>query len=186
MTAAAPAAARAAAGAPSRGDPLPDSVAWPAPDTAVLRARPLRTGADPAGLPRFADATWHLQAAHPDVHAVAATLRWDRFPEPLTAAFKAFALAALDHPYPVDPTVGRRGERPAVTTLALWVRDLRVFARWLHERGITRLCRSPPATCTPTVATSPRWPARPSAREACWPRCAPCGPTAPTSPSPRG
>ena len=127
----------AAAKAASRAD---RNLAWPAPDTPVLRARPLQAGTGPHGLPRFADATWHLQAAHPDLHAVAATLCWDRFPEPLTHAFKAFALAALDHPYPVDPTVGRCGERPAVTTIALWVRDLRVFACWLADRGITRLC----------------------------------------------
>ena len=116
------------------------TIAWPAPDTPVLRARALRPGCDPDGLPRFADATWRLHAAHPDVHAVAATLCWDRFPEPLTDAFKAFALATLDHPYPVDPTVGRHGDRPAVTTIALWVRDLRVFACWLADRGGTRLC----------------------------------------------
>ncbi|MDA8358099.1 MAG: hypothetical protein M0Z95_17810 [Actinomycetota bacterium] len=113
---------------------------WPAPDTMVLRARPLRAGTGPDSLPCFGDATWHLQAAHPDVHAVAATLCWDPFPEPLTLAFKAFALAALDHPYPVDPTRARSSDQPAVTTIALWVRDLRVFARWLHERGLTRLC----------------------------------------------
>jgi hypothetical protein len=140
MTAAAPAAAQMPAQALSPGAPRPDHDAWPAPDTPVLRARPLRPGTDPAGLPRFADATWHLQSAHPDVHAVAATLCWDRFPHPLAAAFKAFALAALDHPYPVDPAVARRGERPAVTTIALWVRDLRVFARWLRERGRAQLC----------------------------------------------
>jgi hypothetical protein len=75
------------------------TIVWPAPDTPVLRARALQPGCDPDGLPRFADATWRLHAAHPDVHAVAATLCWDRFPEPLTDAFKAFALAALDHPY---------------------------------------------------------------------------------------
>jgi integrase len=113
---------------------------WPAPDTMVLRGRPLRAGTDPDSLPCFGDATWHLQAAHPDVHAVAATLCWDRFPEPLILAFKAFALAALDHPYPVDPTVARGGDRPAVTTIGLWVRNLRVFARWLDDRNITRLC----------------------------------------------
>ena len=116
-----------------------DVVAWPAPDTPVLRARPLRPGCDLDGLPRFVDVVWRLAAAHPDVHAVAATLCWEGFPEPLTDAFKAFALAALDHPWPVDPTVGRRGDRPAVTTIALWVRDLRVFACWLADRDITRL-----------------------------------------------
>ncbi len=42
----------------------------------MLRARPLQAGTGPHGLPRFADATWHLQAAHPDLHAVAATLCW--------------------------------------------------------------------------------------------------------------
>jgi integrase len=139
---AAPAAAQLAAQALSAGTSRPDRDAWPGPDTMVLRARPLRAGADPARLPRFADAIWHLQAAHPDVHAVAATLCWDPFPEPLTTAFKTFALAALDHPYPVDPTVGRPGDRPAVTTIALWVRDLRVFACWLHERGITPLSQA--------------------------------------------
>jgi integrase len=106
----------------------------------VLRARPLRAGTDRDSLPRFGDATWRLQAAHPDLHAVSATLCWGRFPEPLTFAFKAFALAALDHPYPVDPAVARLGDRPAVSTIALWVRELYVFASWLDDRGITRLC----------------------------------------------
>jgi integrase len=113
---------------------------WPAPDTMVLSTRPLRAGTDPESLPRFGDATWRLQVAHPDVHAVAATLCWDPFPEPLTLAFKAFALAALEHPYPVDPIRARSSDQPAVTTIALWVRDLRVFAGWLHDRGISRLC----------------------------------------------
>lgn len=113
---------------------------WPAPDAMVLRARPLRAGTDRDRLPRFGDATWHLHAAHPDVHAVAATLCFDPFPEPLALAFKTFALASLDHPYPVDPTRARSSDQPAVTTIALWVRDLRVFASWLHGRSITRLC----------------------------------------------
>jgi integrase len=113
---------------------------WPEADTMVLSARPLRAGTNPDSLPCFGDAIWYLQAAHPDVHAVAATLCWDAFPEPLALAFKAFALAALEHPYPVDPLRARSSDQPAVTTIALWVRDLRVFARWLHDRGIGRLC----------------------------------------------
>src|SRR6202011_3669177 len=117
-----------------------ESSPWPAEDTMVLRARPLRAGTDRQSLPRFCDSTWRLQAAHPDLHAVSATLCWRRFPEPLTLAFKAFALAALDHPYPVDPAVARLGDRPAVSTIALWVRELYVFASWLDDRGITRLC----------------------------------------------
>lgn len=117
------------------------SPAWPATGTMVLRSRPLRAGTGPDSLPRFSDDIWRLQAAHPDLHAVAATVCWDRFPPPLVEAFKAFALAALDHPYPDDPNGSwPGGERPAVTTIALWVRDLRVLAWWLHERGVTQLC----------------------------------------------
>ena len=119
---------------------LEAAAVWPAADVMVLRARPLRAGARPENLPRFGDDIWHLQAAHPDVHAVAATLCWGPFPEPLTLAFKAFALAALERPYPVDPVRARSSDQPAVTTISLWVRDLRVFACWLHDRSISRLC----------------------------------------------
>jgi hypothetical protein len=114
---------------------------WPLPDAMVLRARPLRPGTEPDRLPLFGDPIWRLQAAHPDVHnATAMALCWGPFPQPLRMAFKTFALAALDHPYPVDPAIVRRGERPSVTTVATWLRNLRVFACWLHDRGISRLC----------------------------------------------
>ncbi len=39
---------------------------WPAPQTMVLRARPLRAGTRLAGLPRYRQASWDLRAAHPD------------------------------------------------------------------------------------------------------------------------
>lgn len=114
---------------------------WPLPDTMVLRARPLRAGTDPERLPLFGDSIWRLDAAHPDVHhPTAMTLCWDPFPQPLQMTFKAFALAALDYPYPVDPAIVRRGERPAVSTIGAWMGNLRVFACWLHDHGISRLC----------------------------------------------
>ncbi|MGH9056684.1 MAG: hypothetical protein ACRDYY_12615 [Acidimicrobiales bacterium] len=40
----------------------------------------------------------------------------------------------------MDLTRARSSDQPAVTTISLWVRDLRVFASWLDDRGITRLC----------------------------------------------
>ena len=117
----------------------PDEVSWPSPHTPVLGRRQLRHGADQAALSTFGDGMWRLNAAHPDASAVSLNIRWHRIPSGLVLTFKAFALAALDHPFPVDPSVRRDAERPAVTTVVMWMDNLRPFAAWLDNRGINRL-----------------------------------------------
>ncbi|WP_405364847.1 integrase [Kitasatospora sp. NBC_00039] len=113
---------------------------WPAADTVVLRNRPLRVGTDPAMLSRFGDPVWHIKPAHPDAHLNIAALIWARYPNTFQLPFKTFFLAALDHPYPGDPAVQRGGERAGVATFRYWFMDLEIFAKWLDDHGITRLC----------------------------------------------
>jgi integrase len=116
-----------------------DEISWPSPHTPVLGRRQLRHGADPAVLSTFGDGTWRLNAAHPDASAVSLNIQWQRIPAGLVLTFKAFALAALDHPFPVDPSVRRDAERPAVTTVVTWMDSLRPFAVWLDNRGVGSL-----------------------------------------------
>lgn len=113
---------------------------WPDDDTVVLRHRLLRLGAGTGSLSRFGDEVWHLKPAHPDAHVSLPPLSWQRFPPGLVPAFKAFFLAALDHPYPAGPGVQRPGERASVATFHYWFTDLRLFAHWLTSRGIAQLC----------------------------------------------
>jgi integrase len=113
---------------------------WPAADTVVLRNRSLRAGTDPAMLSRFGDPVWHIKPAHPDAHVNISPLPWTRYPDGLQLPFKTFFLSALDHPYPGDPTVQRGGERASVATFRYWFMDLEVFASWLADHRLTRLC----------------------------------------------
>jgi hypothetical protein len=89
---------------------LPWPQGWPDDDIVVLRSRTLRPGTDHAALSRFADPVWRIAAAHPDAHYVVNAIRWQHFPERLVLPLKTFALAALDHCFPLDLAVGRTGE----------------------------------------------------------------------------
>ncbi len=111
---------------------------WPAADTPVLANRPLRPGADPTPT-RFGDQVWRLDPAHPDAHADLDPIHWARFPPRLTPAFKTFALAALDHPFPAQAPARTHVDRPAVSTIINWISYLRLFAAWTHQRGVARL-----------------------------------------------
>lgn len=114
--------------------------AWPAPDTAVLAHRPLCTGSDPAAV-RFGDDLWPLNAAHPDAHAATFNILWSWFPDTLVLPFKAFALAALTHPWAQDPAVflTRVADQPSVTSIVNWMKDLRLLAAWMQARQIPSL-----------------------------------------------
>ena len=118
----------------------PDAV-WPAADVSILRSRPIRRGTDIRRLSRFGAETWWLAPAHPDAHHVVNSIRWRRFPPRFVLAFKTFALAALDHPFPLELAVGRTDELPNVATVQIWVADLRVFAEWMCDRGVDGLAR---------------------------------------------
>ncbi len=123
--------------------PMPEprgQAPWPSGDTVVLRDRLLRPGAGTGVVSRFGDEVWHLKSAHPDAHVNITPLSWQRFPAVLVPAFKAFFLAALDHPYPAGPGIQRPGERASVATFHYWFTDLRLFAHWLAGRGIAQLC----------------------------------------------
>lgn len=113
----------------------------PEPGTVVLRGRALRPGCGPARLSRFADGTWDLRAAHPDVHLTGTRLLWAPFPRPTAEAFKMFAFAVLDRPRPPSPfRAGNScGQRPSIVTLREWVRNLRPFACWLDDRGVAEI-----------------------------------------------
>ena len=72
-------------------------------------------------------------------------IRWKHFPPRLVLAFKTFALAALDHPYPHDPSLPRKADQPSVATIVTWMRDLQVLAAWLDDRQIAVLAAITPA-----------------------------------------
>ena len=110
---------------------------WPRPDTPILRRRTVREGSGTNG-GLFGDPVWRLTPAHPDAHTAPMHIRWKHFPPRLVLAFKTFALAALDHPYPHDP-LPRKADQPSVATIVTWMRDLQVLAAWLDGRQITVL-----------------------------------------------
>jgi hypothetical protein len=129
-------AAAARAAVPSAGgDP------WPPGDILILRRRPVRAGTPAGRMSRFADPVWVLQPAHPDAHHTVNSLHWRKWPHELVREFKAVALAALDHPYPAAEAVASGCDRPAIDTVSIKMRDLRIFAVWMHDNGLTSLSR---------------------------------------------
>ncbi|MFF0630321.1 hypothetical protein [Streptomyces sp. NPDC004296] len=114
-------------------------VLWPHPDTIVLRSRRLHPAADTTRLSRFRDDVWVLSAADVDDYHRAPSLYFIRVPAPLRTALKAFALAVLDHPWPDQLAAGTDSEVPSLATLYSWCADLRPFAAWIHERGMTQI-----------------------------------------------
>src|SRR5487761_806649 len=109
------------------------SPSWPDGDVVVLRSRPLRSGTDLAALSRFADPAWKLTPAHPDAHYVVNAIRWQACPGAFLLPLKTFALAALDHQFPLDLAVGRSENFANVATVQAWLCDLLVFATWLED-----------------------------------------------------
>jgi integrase len=112
---------------------------WPDGDVVVLQNRPLRSGTDLAALSRFADQAWKLTPAHPDAHYVVNAIRWRSCPGAFLLPLKTFALAALDHKFPLDLAVGRSEDFANVATIQAWLCDLLVFATWLEDQGIKQL-----------------------------------------------
>jgi len=117
------------------------AVSWPDDATVVLRSRALRPDVRAGRLSTFDAMRWALQPAHPDAHAPSCSVNWSRFPAGLVLPFKAWALAALDHTRPLTPAdVGQHGEYTAVSTIRIWLNDLAVFAHWMRDRRLDRIC----------------------------------------------
>ncbi|WP_326642294.1 hypothetical protein OG884_04105 [Streptosporangium sp. NBC_01755] len=112
---------------------------WPDDDVVILRNRVVRPGTPQERLSRFDDAVWVLHPAHPDAHHGVNSLHWERFPPHLVLVFKTFTLAVLDHPYPPVLAIERHSQRMAIDTVALTLRDLRVFAQWMADQGLESL-----------------------------------------------
>ena len=66
-------------------------------------------------------------------------IRWQPFPAAFLLPLKTFALAALDHQFPLDLAVGRSEVFANVATVQAWLCDLLVFATWLEDQGIKQL-----------------------------------------------
>ncbi|MGP4104050.1 hypothetical protein [Nonomuraea sp. KM90] len=120
----------------------PMAVPWPSADVVILRNRPLRLGTPASRLSRYGDDVWHLAPAHRDAHIAVTAISWATFPESLRPHFKAFFLAALDQPVPVDPT-GRQtpGQQASIGTFSQWIMDMRTLAHWLDQHGVHDLRR---------------------------------------------
>ncbi|MCX2925253.1 integrase [Streptomyces sp. NEAU-W12] len=75
-----------------------------------------------------------------DAHAAIPAVWWSTFPASLRQHFRAFFLAALDHPVPVEPN-GRQspGEQASIGTFPYWIIDMRVIARWLADQHFENL-----------------------------------------------
>jgi hypothetical protein len=115
-------------------------VSWPTDDTMVLRCRPVRPDTRTGRLSTFGAPRWELQPGHPDAHTPSCTITWSRFPAGLVLPFKAFALAALDHPRTFDRDGGAwHGQYASVATIRTWLADLAVFAHWMHTRRLGRI-----------------------------------------------
>ncbi|MEU7015899.1 integrase [Streptomyces sp. NPDC046385] len=126
--------------ATTRLDSAGEDIAWPADDVIILRNRPVRIGTPASRMSRYADEVWHIQPAHRDAHSAIAAVWWPTFPDALRRHFRAFFLAALDHPVPVEPN-GRQspGEQASIGTFPYWIIDMRVIARWLADQGFENL-----------------------------------------------
>ena len=126
--------------ATARPDSTGEDIAWPAEDVIILRNRPVRIGTPASRMSRYADEVWHIQPAHRDAHAAIPAVWWPTFPQALRRHFRAFFLAALDHPVPVEPN-GRQspGEQASIGTFPYWIIDMRVIARWLADQEFETL-----------------------------------------------
>lgn len=126
--------------AKARPDSAGEDIAWPAEDVIILRNRPVRIGTPASRMSRYADEVWHIQPAHRDAHAAITAVRWPTFPDALRQHFRAFFLAALDHPVPVEPN-GRQSpnQQASIGTFPYWIIDMRVIARWLSDQGVENL-----------------------------------------------
>ncbi|CAG7603319.1 integrase [Streptomyces bryophytorum] len=121
---------------PAADSPVP----WPDDDVPVLRNRPVRLGTDTAGLSRFGDDVWNIRPAHRDAHTGISSLNLLVFPKPLRRQFRTVLLAALDHPQPVEPTgLQRSAEYIGIGSMPGLLRDLQLFARWMHSRGFRHI-----------------------------------------------
>ncbi|MFE9614201.1 integrase [Streptomyces sp. NPDC006012] len=117
-----------------------NEVPWPPPDTVVLRGRALHPAADTASLSLFRDEVWVTRAADVDNYRHAPSLHFRHYPTLLRESFKAFALAVLNHKWPAALLAGSPGAQASLSSLYMWVTDLRLLAAWMDERGIPRIC----------------------------------------------
>ncbi|MFJ4582651.1 integrase SAM domain protein [Streptomyces echinatus] len=113
-----------------------EDVAWPAHGRGVLANRAVRAGTPACELACFDDDVWPLTPAHPDPHSPAINLLWSTYPNRLVQQFKAFVLAALDCPHPVEMSGKRTHDQAGCGSVKLWFIRLRPFAVWLEDRGI--------------------------------------------------
>jgi integrase len=127
---------------PALALPHPDSPGdpWPGDDILILRGRVVRDGTPAARLSRFADDVWILQPAHPDAHHVVNNVHWRKWPNELVEVFKTVGLAMLDHTYPDDEAIATGCDQLGIDTAGIKLRDLRVFAEWMRDRGLRGLC----------------------------------------------
>ncbi|MBF6341658.1 integrase [Nocardia abscessus] len=106
-------------------------------ETPVLARRPIY---DPtAVLSRFADPAWDLFPALPDRHHSNEIIHWGTYPESLRLACKFYVFALLNI---VEDAPRISTSRSRVLTIpSIWtdLRHLRIFLRWLHNRGIAAL-----------------------------------------------
>lgn len=120
--------------------PAEDPVAWPADDVVILRNRTIRIGTPTSRMSRFGDDVWHLQPAHRDAHIKINALRWSTYPGALRRHLRAFFLAVLDHPIPVEPNGHQApGSQASIGTFPGRIANMSVLAHWLAQRGIRDL-----------------------------------------------
>ncbi|OEV10548.1 hypothetical protein [Streptomyces nanshensis] len=112
----------------------------PVPDTFVLPFARLRSGVDPAQLPRFGDLTWRLSLMNRQESTRPLVIDWSRCPSELRAALKRAAFAELHAPTP-SVLLQQRASRSVTQPSSLrnyfqqWIR----FAVWLAPRGVATL-----------------------------------------------
>lgn len=127
--------------APEAAVPAAHGDLWPDGDTLILRRHQVRAGTPDDLMSRFSDPVWVLRPAHPDTHSTVNGIHWRKWPHELAREFKAVAFAALDHPYPAAEAAASGCSRLGVDTISLKMRDLRVFATWMHDNDLVSLSR---------------------------------------------
>ncbi|NDV06705.1 integrase [Rhodococcus sp. IEGM 248] len=105
--------------------------------TTVLQRRRLHDAT--AMLSRFADPVWDLFPALPDRHRANQAIHWDTYPQPLLFACKLYVFALVNVTEHAPRVAGSRADVLSIPSIWADLSHLRVFLRWLADRGITSL-----------------------------------------------
>ncbi|MFI6031578.1 hypothetical protein [Amycolatopsis magusensis] len=116
---------------------------WPiGADEVFLRPDRQPPGTDDAALSRYGASRWVFNVLGVNAHSGGKSVNWTRFPEPLRESFRRAGWVFCNLPTPeelLDRADARRVRWPSPLSIASLLSGCRLFASWLHERGIDQL-----------------------------------------------